>query len=441
MSRTNITLFPNVQQTLTTTMTSTDTPNTFWTSIETMSTTAKGPAASGVDTKSPTMSSMHTNMRLLEEMELKVFLSEDIPIMVYMGILFFIGLFGNSQAIIVYSRRYKSSIYRTFVLALAIVDFIATALAIPFEMFDIRYSMTFSVFAICKFFKLVNYFTGTCSGFLLGIIVVERFRKVCKPLAQQITVTQSKWACFITLTTALVFASPSLVIYGSLHRPVEGTHLVSTECTVLTEHKQLFKIHSIVVLVLSTAVFILCIVLYTMVGRALYRQKEFRRKFTEHGSRSSSHSNSSNGKNNIIQESPSCNEDSSLTEGDNSSSLRGTRRFDISGASNFPKPRKKDLSRRVRKITIIFLVATAVSYLGYLPNMVLLILKATAKEHYLVLESSHRALTHILVRSYFLSNCTNPIVYCFLDKKFRKELKRMYLNIFSCCKRSRSRVV
>lgn len=74
----------------------------------------------------------------------------------------------------------------------------------------------------------------------------------------------------------------------------------------------------------------------------------------------------------------------------------------------------------------MFLVATSVSYLGYLPNTVFSVIKALDTAMFTAIAMKLGASVYIFLRLYFISNVTNPIVYSFMDERFREECRAYY---------------
>lgn len=373
----------------------------------------------------------------LTDIEFELFVKNDIPVVIYLAVLCVIGTLGNAHAIVVYSLRYKPSNHRTFVLWLASVDLTASLLSMPFESFDIRYNLTFSIASICKFFKALNYFVSTCSGFLLGVIAVERYRKICVPLGTQLTLRAAKYACLVATLVAIGLSSISGVVYGIVSREVPPfVNLTGTECTVMDKYREtyLFKGYSVFLLFISTVVFILCIFTYSFVGRILYKQMLFRNKSHSNSTASSSSNRKSiTGNDNLdFGSSGHQEEESSFAAHVTTKEMNSVTSSKENGKQRSKRKRGLD---RSKQIAFMFLVATAASYAGYLPNMVLLIIKGIRSDTYDVIDENLGAFNAILVRSYFLSNVANPIVYCFVDERFRRECKLLYRKFyFYICK-------
>lgn len=380
----------------------------------------------------------------LDELEWNKFLDKYIPVAVYLTILCIVGSVGNIHAFLVYSLRYKPSNHRTFVVWLAAVDFIACSCSIPFEIIDARFNYTFTSVGACKFFRFLNHFVTLSSGILLGVIAVERYRKACVPMGRQLSAKEAKYACFITVVVSFVMSLPVLVLYGPTLKPTKKyPELIGFDCTVLAQYKKaFFKVYTSILLVLCTTIFIICVVTYTFIGRVLYRQMKFRRA-TQTASpkqRLSSLSSCRGGTVSsdggvtttlkIEQNSGSVHEDESSYGDNGKKSMMRSSAFTSSFKLKQSAKRWKIFDRS-KQITLMFLVATVVSYAGYLPYLILVTIQGVSRPTYDSISAATGALTSILIRGYFLSNVANPLVYCFLDDRFRRECKKMYLQLKS----------
>ncbi|OWF49298.1 Cephalotocin receptor 2 [Mizuhopecten yessoensis] len=374
---------------------------------------------------------MDTNVSMnvppLSVIELQDYIENDIPVTVYLAILSIIGTIGNAHAIFVYFLRYKSSNHRTFIVWLAVVDFIACCFSIPFELFDIRFSCTFTIDGLCRFFRYLNHFVSIYSGSLLGVISVERFRKACRPFGRQLEGNGAMIACVVTVAVSAVISTPALVMYGVQIEIVDDRYGINgTDCKVLDTFKDsiVYKGFNLLLLLICTIVFIVCVIIYIFIGRVLCRQYKFRSSFQI----KKSIPTVSSEVNHAMHE-----DESSLGK----TAMTRTRIFNQTLKVKQKNPKRFD---RSKQITFMFLVATGVSYLGYLPYLALTIIKAVTKNFSVVINSVLGPFDDILLRGYFISNVTNPLVYCFLDDKFRGECKMLYKALWArigkCCKRS-----
>ena len=387
-----------------------------------------------------------TDLQWLKDAEYNEFLGDYLPVFVYLLVLCVIGTIGNIHVICIYHSKYKPSNHRVFILCLASVDLFCCLVSIPFEIFDIRYRYTFSESWCCSVFRTMNHIGGVGSGFLLCVIALERYRKACTPMKAQMTLRQAQIACVCTIVVSVAISLPVLYLYGSNYTDAGHPGIFGMDCTVLTERKNLFKIYSGLLLLATTTVFIICIIVYSFVGKVLYRQLKFRKNaqlgqkkrslvlnesvisVNHTGSRRNLHKIGSQLSLDNISTDPN------VIHDDESSFNNEHLKVNNPNLSQAVSHRKRPKFDRSKRITLMFLVATSISYLSYLPNMVISVIKALDRDTYDALVTNTGAFAFILLRLYFVSNVTNPVVYSFMDDRFRFECKRLYSNVKCKCK-------
>ncbi|KAK3087995.1 hypothetical protein FSP39_013257 [Pinctada imbricata] len=372
----------------------------------------------------------------LRSAEYQEFLDEYLPVLGFLLLLCVMGTIGNIHVLFVYKTKYKPSNHRTFILCLAAVDLFSCIVSIPFEIFDMRYRYTFSQSWCCGVFRMLNHVGSIGSGFLLGVIALERYRKACTPMKTQISLLQARIACFVTLFVSTTLSIPAMFLYGSNYTDSGHPGIFGMDCTVLSHRYIFFKIYSGLLLIATTSVFIICIVAYIFIGKVLFRQMKFRNTVQLSQKKKSLVFNDSvvssecaSSRRNLHKIASQLSLDMT-TEGnivhDDESSFNNDHLRVNPRNSQVVTHRKKVKFDRSKRITLMFLVATSISYVSYLPNMVISVIKALDTDSYDILVTKTGAFAFILLRLYFLSNITNPIVYSFMDDRFRSELKKMY---------------
>ena len=138
-----------------------------------------------------------------------------IPSIIFSVMLMVMGVLGNSLVIYVYWKRFKSSTHRCFILTLAVCDVITSSIGMPFLIVDMLYPYMFTNVLACRTFRFVNYLTSCISICTLFLIAIERYRKICRPLEGQITISQSKqWIPCFACMFGTAMALPSIFMYG-----------------------------------------------------------------------------------------------------------------------------------------------------------------------------------------------------------------------------------
>lgn len=365
-----------------------------------------------------------TNVSSVVDLEWEDFVNNDLSIAIFMVFLSIIGSVGNGHAFCVYFCRYNSSNHRTFVVALAVMDFIACFVVIPFEIFDMRYKYTFTSSDTCKTFRYINHCVVVSSGVMLGVIAVERFRKACRPFLRQLSTKGALAACLGTVLFSVIVNTPSIVFYGSAEKEVKGITVYNCQALPGFRKNIFYKMYNGFLLILSTSIFLICTVMYIFVGRVLYKQMKFRMEVqqTQRAPQQSMINDDVESESSSVMLSTR----ESSSQGGKKNVLRSLSSVSMNALNRLSTKRKKFGVNRSRRITVMFIVATGVSYIGVFPNSVLLIIKAANKSYYRTMSAELGSFIRFLLRGYFLSNVTNPIVYSFFDDRFRRECRNLY---------------
>lgn len=116
------------------------------------------------------------------------------------------------------------------------------------------------------------------SGLMLCLIAVERYRKACCPFKRQMSEGETKIACMVTVGISIFLSTASIYLYDVTLKFTVIPNLSGTDCTVGASETQqsFFQVYSFVLLLISTGMFILCIVAYSFIGKSLYNQMKFR---------------------------------------------------------------------------------------------------------------------------------------------------------------------
>ena len=106
-----------------------------------------------------------------------------------------------------------------------------------------------------------------------------------------------------------------------------------------------------------------------------------------------------------------------------------------SNISSSNHSKKKNLYRTLRT-TYIFLAVFLAFLISFLPYLIINVLKFRKIIFYDFQSDSEELVYNFCVRSYFLSNFVNPIIYSVLNTNFRKECKTLFKG---CCCNAKNR--
>ena len=100
-----------------------------------------------------------------------------IPTVVFLSILIAVGITGNIMVLVAYSRKYRPSTFRTFILTLAVVDLSSCLIGMPMELVDNLYPLTFYNEEFCKIGKFLGQILKIGSALIVFLMAVVRYQK------------------------------------------------------------------------------------------------------------------------------------------------------------------------------------------------------------------------------------------------------------------------
>ena len=157
-----------------------------------------------------------------------------LPVTIIIGILAVLGLVGNTSVIYVYKWKYSKCNFCTFVLCLAIVDFTSCLFVFPTEMAGHRIWFSYPISAawFCKL-KTSIYATAVfVSSYILLLISIDRFRKVCRPIGWQISQKVAFRLCLFIFGLCMILIIPCPILFGiqTSNITYEEQYVVITSC-------------------------------------------------------------------------------------------------------------------------------------------------------------------------------------------------------------------
>ena len=406
------------------------------------------------------------------------------PVTVYLIIMMVIGVFGNLLVLYVYKFRFKRSTSRVFILSLAAFDLMTCLLGMPYHILDMVYPYMFVWDEICKAFSFSLTFTILASIFVLDLIAIDRYRKICIPFEKQLSAAGTKMTCWVTALIAAVLAIPIIFIYGSADVDTRIPNVTGKECYVSNDLMDtglplIYDVFNILVFTIS--VFILT-GLYIKVGIVVWERRSFHDSTRDGSKRSNSgtstpdtivssmhtlnddtrigtsasvHYNKANHENTSVQlfnsksaicktlSANSANNSPKITRKERDLHKKRLKRLmselsTVSGdestlerGSGNSKFKSKKHIRTIRITTMLFII-TVIFVISFLPYLIISILNGMDDHFWNDMSTGELVIINLLMRTYFINNMVNPIVYWFLDKKFKQEVYRFFRDIRKC---------
>ena len=374
--------------------------------------------------------------------------SKHIGGIIFVSLLLIVGLVGNIHVIIIFGKRMKPSNHRTFICFLCFVDLIGCSIGMPFVLVDLLHPLTFFMISACKFLRLINYFMGSSSIFLMLVVTVDRFRKVCKPLRWQISEKMAKVLCAVVLLLAAGMSWPALLLFGHStvvtgYNNITGVRCSTDDRYVNTNYQTLFNVALIVLVAIA---FVVHIVLYSIICRAIRNHNLHSLKIKEIKSLkrvTTPDDVVSTTEISIVSTpdtSPPCIKKKDKRPGSTyrtasskgiigaSKSIRAENDGENGGGIHVKNQEKK--FRETKRMTIIFFSIITIFFISYIPHLTLKIIVYSQRGFLSSLPRAGLIMYNTFIWCFFINNVANPYVYFFLDIKFRAEVMTFYRHLF-----------
>ncbi|CAC5397806.1 CCKAR [Mytilus coruscus] len=362
-----------------------------------------------------------------------------IPNIIVLSVYLVLGICGNFIVLLVYAFQIKRpSDERYFIPVLAAFDMIATLYLTVNYIFQCLNQVTFSNDFVCKILAFCTGLTTFNPISILVIIAVQRYMKICFPFKQSMSILMKRSSLVFTNVISLLYAIPLPFVYGSVHYRSVKYGISGTRCGRLKEgHPFMSNLHAIVACVLVFVVVITLTILYGRIGYTVFHNLEMKKRFTR---------DEKNIETNSEGVSTEVRDDDITTTTDKTSNLSpdkydGQRPMETNEKTTASKRRRKHNRRVSHKLTIMFLVITVVFLFCFLPKVTILLLEGMYANFWEQLSILQRPVVMFLYNMFIINNIVNPIIYAFMDIKFRNEaailLKRMFRKPCICCRRSK----
>lgn len=410
-----------------------------------------------------------------------------IPVLCFIFLLMLVAIGGNSLVIITYMKRLEKSSTNLFIFCLAVFDLINCCLAIPLEFHDLLNPYENDHSFLCAFHTFISFTADLSSGYIIVCISFDRYLRIARP-HQGLSVKGSKLAiCTISLF-AFILSSPSLYVYGTEHVTFEGhEELIGLSCGTAERAKE-----TVVPLIFNTLILVcfgigvlILLTVYTLLGvkvrkwnkgrKQIYRRSEMFSPATfvsdDTESRDESHTDNACSKQpeafSFLQTSDHSAEDyqtdlettfqkpefvrelsRSLDRNHfmklDTVHMNGTKTLPLRKSESFKKrqaavnigrkssmPSLTGLRKRIKisRTTIMFISATIAYVASHLPYACIKIALTLNHDMLKDMTGVEYAFFKFADHSYILSYAANPIIYSFLNPKYRSECKKLLMEV------------
>ena len=388
------------------------------------------------------------------------------PVIVYVAMAIVVGLIGNALVCYVYYFRLRRSPSRYFIMFLAVLDLLSCCVGSGSELTDLFQPYVFTATWSCKLLRFGLSFTIIAASFTLICVAFDRYYKVCKPL-NGFPVRKVKFLCLIVVLLSVLLSSPAIAIFGLKTVETEVKGVTGTECSTADEMRNTpLPIVYYSILFLAFLILFTCFsLLYIRIGVELYRRKKLTigetlpaymcelkkelQKSNMYKSVSATPTDEVSGPSFPSEdESQACD---NLAQEDSVSSVSPVKLMGVvtNGASEADTMRTNHrklvrqrsklgkMSIRTVRTTGIFFAVSIAFVISFLPYLIANVLKFSKLAFHDITTDGEEIVYNFCVRSFFISNFINPIIYSALNRNFRREcnklFKRVIRKLTKCC--------
>ncbi|XP_062595907.1 neuropeptide S receptor-like [Saccostrea cucullata] len=352
-----------------------------------------------------------------------------------------VGLTGNSSVLYIYTRKMRKTEERYFIPLLAVSDIFACLAGIILGIVSNFYRANYVLDTFCKVGYFFTWTTTSISGFLILLIALSRYTRICRPTGLQLNTTRKRRALIVMSSISLVTSIPMLYFLGSRDFPFEykGELINTTLCTLRfsdSSMKLLQNAYFAFEIFLASLNMIVTCGLYIPVGVTIYRKFKVIRqnmKASKSVSTVSDGVSLSIAKRRICVNTPE-HEFSVTSEvmSENemcSKCITSTNpsRIDYKQKVSSLKRRKNSRRKQIKhNFTLMFATIILIYVLAYLPTLLLFMLPGDDPPKFWFTRGAVELNVLVfLQRAFLLNNILNPFIYTYFDLSFRRELNNM----------------
>ncbi|XP_061177426.1 orexin receptor type 2-like [Saccostrea echinata] len=319
-----------------------------------------------------------------------------------MALLMLIGITGNLMVCVVYIKKKFKCSTDFFILNLAFLDLLTCFFGIPVEIADLRFPYTFNAPAACKLFRTVESLTSMGSTLTLIGIAVDRYKRICR-LGERFSNKTAKRICAGAVIIGVLTCWPAAVVFGKKSVDVGVPGIKGTDCS--TDDSQRHTVYPLLYYGLVFLYFLICVVIVTFIYVRISifirrgKQEQIRRNSNRYE---------------INAEITTTTEDSQETNAHASSTSGATKETTMVNTI------------KTSRTTVICIAITVAFIVSYLPFLVVMVTRNIKKNFEKTLSPPAEVFYKFCLKSYFINDAINPVIYSFLNKAFRQEVIRWF---------------
>ncbi|KAK6176354.1 hypothetical protein SNE40_014654 [Patella caerulea] len=314
---------------------------------------------------------------------------------------------------------------------MAIFDLVACVVGMPTEIYDLRYPYTFYSSIGCKIFRFTETFTIYGSAIVLVEIAFDRYFKICKPL-MVISLFKIKMLCFMAAVLALLFSTPTALLFGITHpqTPIPGVR--GYDCSI--EEKYLKSTFQRVYYGALSVVFVTTLLVLTVLYVRIWVEIKQRRSMVIGDQISSKPPGTPQEKKKIRVKYVASGSNDEVDD-DSSENGNGQVMCEEQKRTRFGSLANYASRIRITRTTVVLFAVTVAFVISYLPSITIMLTRSLIKNLEANRSIGVEVTSKFFSNFFFINNAINPIIYSFLNLNFRRQAQKTVKTVFCCEKR------
>ena len=201
-----------------------------------------------------------------------------IPFIVILVFYLIMGVIGNST--VIYINNYKitktCSGNRFFISVLAVVDMISCVVNCSCHLSEVALPVMYNSDIGCKIERYLCMTTTGTSIFILLLIAIYRYIKICKPFGRQMTAKWRKICIIVSVIFVVIISTPCFYFFGSRVVYSNDGSITGQRCTGVNAGMPFVALaFNISLMLIVVAVLVVMSVLYIRICGVIFRMSKF----------------------------------------------------------------------------------------------------------------------------------------------------------------------
>ncbi|CAC5396156.1 unnamed protein product [Mytilus coruscus] len=354
---------------------------------------------------------------------------------VILGIYLILGTSGNAIVVLVYAfRMNKKKDDRYFIPFLAVVDLLACVCRSSLELAMNFNPVRFQGSVLCKAVWFPTNVTAIASIFLLLVIAIQRYLKVCRPFGLQMTLACKRFSLIVCIVVAVSVSAPLIVYNDEIEVINPETNVTGYVCDtdVKSHYGQGFLAYIIFASVCSLVLMVALTILNICIGRTIFKQLRAKHR------RKSSNNVISRHKVSVCAQSDLLNVDQDVSISDTETSFQPQKNSSLGAQNNsqtqINSSSESDTQNRStmsfsHRYSIMFMAIGVAFIISYSPRLILLFITLHDPKFFGKISQTNLTILSVIREMNVVNNVVNPFIYGFFDHTFRKETKKICFKV------------